>query len=177
LSAALDDLKKGGDEPAGDAPKEDAPPAPKGDAPKADAPAAPEPKAADAESSADGAEKEADAIQAQADAAKAEADAEKAKADKAQAEKEVTEEGHVKLASIPGISFLLSKVLAPALRENTIDALAQGFVDGLKIDDAQKMENFKQETALFRKVKGFQQLIDSMSSLTGAQTSTDQAEA
>jgi hypothetical protein len=174
LDSALADLKGSeADKAPADAPAPKD--APADAAPKAPAPKAPAP-ADTASDTADTAEKEAQAKQAQADAAKADAAADKAKAEKAQAEKEVAEQGHVKLASVPGISFLLAKVLAPALRENTIDGLAQGFVDGLKIDDAQKFEVFKQETALFRKVKGFQQLIDSMANLVGAPTSADQAE-
>jgi type IV secretory pathway VirB10-like protein len=163
LDTALDSAK--------DVPAEAPPPPAKKDAPAPKAPAAPAPAAPEA--SADTAEKEAQAKQAQADAASAEADVEKAKADTAQAEKDVVEQGHIKLGSVPGISFLLTNVITPALRDNTLDGLAQKFVDGLKIDDAQKMEAFKQETTLFRKVKGFQQLVDSMSTIVGAPTSAE----
>lgn len=171
LNAALDDLKGAPEDAGADAPAPKGPPPAKKGAP---APAAPAPAAPEA--SAEAAEKEAQAKQAQADAASAEADVEKAKADTAQAEKDVVEQGHIKLGSVPGISFLISNVIAPALRENTIDGLAQKFVDGLKIDDAQKMEVFKQETTLFRKIKGFQQLVDSMSTIVGAPTAADTAQ-
>jgi len=135
------------------------------DAPKADAKdtAAPD---AGAEAPDSGSE---DAEEAQADAAEAKAELEKAKAEKDQAEKEIKKHSYIKLGSNSGTQFLLGKILDHAFKTNTIDALAGEMVQKLKIATPEDINAFSEETASYRVIPGFPELLSSMKTMATKQ--------
>lgn len=112
-----------------------------------------------------GADKGNDTEEAQADAVKAKAELEKAKAEKDQAEKEIKKHSYVKLGSGAGTQFLLGKILDHAFKTNTIDALAGEMVQKLKIATPEDISAFSEETAAYRVIPGFPELLASMKTM------------
>lgn len=112
---------------------------------------------------------EEDSEEAQADAAEAKAELEKAKAEKDQAEKEIKKHSYIKLGSNAGTQFLISKILDHAFKTNTIDALAGEMVQKLKIATPQDISTFSEETASYRVIPGFPELLSSMKTMATKQ--------
>jgi len=110
-----------------------------------------------------------DAEEAQADASKAKAELEKAKAEKDKAEKEIKQQSYIKLGSHSGTQFLLGKLLDHAFKTNTIDALAGEMVQKLKIQTPEDLTAFGEETAPYRVLPGFPELLASMKTLATKQ--------
>jgi len=117
----------------------------------------------------EGAGAEEDSEEAQADAAEAKAELEKAKAEKDQAEKEIKKHSYIKLGSNSGTQFLLGKILDHAFKTNTIDALAGEMVQKLKIATPQDINAFSEETASYRVIPGFPELLSSMKTMATKQ--------
>ena len=117
------------------------------------------------EEGADGEDSEA----AQADAAEAKAELEKAKAEKDKAEKEIKKHSYIKLGSNSGTQFLISKILDHAFKTNTIDALAGEMVQKLKITTPEDINTFSEETASYRVIPGFPELLSSMKTMATKQ--------
>ncbi len=113
-----------------------------------------------------------DAEDAQADASKAKAELEKAKAEKDKAEKEIKQQSYIKLGSNAGTQFLLGKLLGHAFKTNTIDALAGEMVQKLKIQTPEDLNAFGEDTAAFRVLPGFPELLASMKTLATKQPET-----
>ena len=141
-----------------------------GDKPEAAAPAnkqtAPAPEQPNSEPPAP----EQDAPAAPADNAPAEPaqeDPNMAKSETDQAEQEIDQPSFVKLNSDTGVKFLLGTILEPAVETNTIDSIAQDFIDKLKINTNEDFQKFKDETIQFRPVSGFNQLLSSMENFIG----------
>ena len=126
---------------------------------------------ADAPAGLDGEEggAEEDSEKAQADAAEAKAELEKAKAEKDQAEKEIKKHSYIKLGSNSGTQFLLGKILDHAFKTNTIDALAGEMVQKLKITTPEDINAFSEETASYRVIPGFPELLSSMKTMATKQ--------
>jgi len=126
---------------------------------------------ADAPTGRDGEEggAEEDSEKAQADAAEAKAELEKAKAEKDQAEKEIKKHSYIKLGSNSGTQFLLGKILDHAFKTNTIDALAGEMVQKLKIATPEDINAFSEETASYRVIPGFPELLSSMKTMATKQ--------
>jgi len=112
---------------------------------------------------------EEDSEKAQADAAEAKAELEKAKAEKDQAEKEIEKHSYIKLGSNSGTQFLLGKILDHAFKTNTIDALAGEMVQKLKITTPEDINAFSEETASYRVIPGFPELLSSMKTMATKQ--------
>ena len=112
---------------------------------------------------------EEDSEEAQADAAEAKAELEKAKAEKDQAEKEIKKHSYIKLGSNSGTQFLLGKILDHAFKTNTIDALAGEMVQKLKITTPEDINAFSEETASYRVIPGFPELLSSMKTMATKQ--------
>ena len=112
---------------------------------------------------------EEDSEEAQADAAEAKAELEKAKAEKDQAEKEIKKHSYIKLGSNSGTQFLLGKILDHAFKTNTIDALAGEMVQKLKIATPDDINAFSEETASYRVIPGFPELLSSMKTMATKQ--------
>ena len=112
---------------------------------------------------------EEDSEEAQADAAEAKAELEKAKAEKDQAEKEIKKHSYIKLGSNSGTQFLLGKILDHAFKTNTIDALAGEMVQKLKITTPEDINTFSEETASYRVIPGFPELLSSMKTMATKQ--------
>lgn len=112
---------------------------------------------------------EEDSEKAQADAAEAKAELEKAKAEKDQAEKEIKKHSYIKLGSNSGTQFLLGKILDHAFKTNTIDALAGEMVQKLKITTPEDINAFSEETASYRVIPGFPELLSSMKTMATKQ--------
>lgn len=110
-----------------------------------------------------------DSEEAQADATKAKAELEKAKAEKDQAEKEIKKHSYIKLGSNAGTQFLISKILDHAFKTNTIDALASEMVQKLKITTPEDINTFSEETASYRVIPGFPELLSSMKTMATKQ--------
>ena len=110
-----------------------------------------------------------DSEEAQADAAEAKAELEKAKAEKDQAEKEIKKHSYIKLGSNSGTQFLLGKILDHAFKTNTIDALAGEMVQKLKITTPEDINAFSEETASYRVIPGFPELLSSMKTMATKQ--------
>lgn len=106
-----------------------------------------------------------DAEEVKADAEEAKAELEKAKAEKERAEQEIADQSYVKLGSNPGVQFLLGKVLDHAFKTNTIDSLAGEMVQKLKIQSAEEMANFNEDTAMFKSIPGMAELTNSMQAM------------
>lgn len=117
----------------------------------------------------EGAGSEEDSEEAQADAAEAKAELEKAKAEKDQAEKEIKKHSYIKLGSGAGTQFLLGKILDHAFKTNTIDALAGEMVQKLKITTPEDINAFSEETASYRVIPGFPELLSSMKTMATKQ--------
>jgi hypothetical protein len=165
------------EEPAQDEKVPEAPEAPAEKAPSApEAPktpdAAPEGASAAAEEPglpdvpADGG---ADAEAAKEDAEAAKEELEKAKAEKERAEQEIQQQSYVKLGSNAGTQFLLAKVLDHAFKTNTIDALAGEMVQKLKIQTADDMNAFSEDTAMYRVIPGMAELLSAMKTMATKQ--------
>jgi hypothetical protein len=112
---------------------------------------------------------EEDSEEAQSDAAEAKAELEKAKAEKDKAEKEIKKHSYIKLGSNSGTQFLISKILDHAFKTNTIDALAGEMVQKLKISTPQDISAFSEETASYRVIPGFPELLSSMKTMATKQ--------
>jgi hypothetical protein len=112
---------------------------------------------------------EEDSEAAQADAAEAKAELEKAKAEKDQAEKEIKKHSYIKLGSGAGTQFLLGKILDHAFKTNTIDSLAGEMVQKLKITTPEDINAFSEETASYRVIPGFPELLASMKTMATKQ--------
>ena len=110
-----------------------------------------------------------DSEEAQADAAEAKAELEKAMAEKDQAEKEIKKHSYIKLGSNSGTQFLLGKILDHAFKTNTIDALAGEMVQKLKITTPEDINAFSEETASYRVIPGFPELLSSMKTMATKQ--------
>ena len=117
-----------------------------------------------------------DAEAAQADASKAKAELEKAKAEKDRAEKEIKQQSYIKLGSHAGTQFLLGKILDHAFKTNTIDALAGEMVQKLKIQSPEDLNAFGEETAPYRVLPGFPELLASMKPLATKQPDAEEEE-
>lgn len=117
----------------------------------------------------EGAGSKEDSEEAQADAAEAKAELEKAKAEKDQAEKEIKKHSYIKLGSGAGTQFLLGKILDHAFKTNTIDALAGEMVQKLKITTPEDINAFSEETASYRVIPGFPELLSSMKTMATKQ--------
>jgi hypothetical protein len=117
----------------------------------------------------EGAGAEEDSEEAQSDAAEAKAELEKAKAEKDQAEKEIKKHSYIKLGSNSGTQFLLGKILDHAFKTNTIDALAGEMVQKLKITTPDDINAFSEETASYRVIPGFPELLSSMKTMATKQ--------
>jgi hypothetical protein len=117
----------------------------------------------------EGAGAEEDSEEAQSDAAEAKAELEKAKAEKDQAEKEIKKHSYIKLGSNSGTQFLLGKILDHAFKTNTIDALAGEMVQKLKIATPDDINAFSEETASYRVIPGFPELLSSMKTMATKQ--------
>lgn len=113
---------------------------------------------------------EEDSEAAQADASKAKAELEKAKAEKDQAEKEIKKHSYIKLGSNSGTQFLLGKILDHAFKTNTIDALAGEMVQKLKITTPEDINAFSEETASYRVIPGFPELLSAMKTMATKQS-------
>lgn len=117
----------------------------------------------------EGAGTEENSEEAQADAAEAKAELEKAKAEKDKAEKEIKKHSYIKLGSNSGTQFLLGKILDHAFKTNTIDALAGEMVQKLKITTPEDINAFSEETASYRVIPGFPELLSSMKTMATKQ--------
>ena len=110
-----------------------------------------------------------DTEQAQADASEKKAELEKSKAEIDQAEKEIKKHSYIKLGSNSGTQFLLGKILDHAFKTNTIDALAGEMVQKLKITTPEDINAFSEETASYRVIPGFPELLSSMKTMATKQ--------
>jgi len=110
-----------------------------------------------------------DSEQARADAAKSKAELEAAKAEKDRAEKEIKQQSYIKLGSHAGTQFLLSKILDHAFKTNTIDSLAGEFVQKLKIQTPEDLAAFSEDSASYRVLPGFPELLASMKAMATKQ--------
>lgn len=108
-----------------------------------------------------------DVEKAKQDATKAKAELEKSKAETSAAEKELKKHGYIRLASQGGITFLLNKLVAPAVMKNTLDALVPEMMAGLNIKTKKDVDAFKADSALHMTVDGMPELIEKMESLAG----------
>jgi len=103
-----------------------------------------------------------DVEKAKQDATKAKAELEKSKAETSAAEKELKKHGYIRLASQGGITFLLNKLVAPAVMKNTLDALVPEMMAGLNIKTKKDVDAFKADSALHMTVDGMPELIEKM---------------
>lgn len=106
-----------------------------------------------------------DVEKAKQDATKRKAELEKSKAETSAAEKELKKHGYIRLASQGGITFLLNKLVSPAVMKNTLDALVPEMMSGLNIKTKKDVDAFKADSALHMTVDGMPELIEKMESL------------
>ena len=135
----------------------------------------------DAEAEAETAESEANAAAATAKQKEAEANADKAEAEadqaedekmRAKADAEANDFSGIEIFSRPGTAFLVGQLLDDYQEENKLDSLAQQFVSKLKMDE-KGFQQFKAESGALVKLKGFQQLLNSMETILKSSSAED----
>lgn len=99
------------------------------------------------------------------DIAKLNAEKAKASAEKEKAEQELEDESFIKLGSPSGVGFLLGKAVETAFNNNTIDTLANEFVQKLKITTQDDFNVFSEEMVQYNTVPGVANLLASMSNV------------
>jgi len=108
---------------------------------------------------------EEDVDQAQADTVAKNAELEKAKAEKEKAEQEIEKNSYIKLVSVPGVHFLLGKLLDHAFKTDSIDSLAGELVQKLKIQTPEDLQAFTEEVSPFKVIPGMGELLTSMKTM------------